>query len=80
VRVDLRGLVSDEALERLDRHLDSASRAGLPWLHIVHGKGTGTLRRVIRRFLADHPLVTSYEGGGPKEGGEGVTIAKLVRM
>lgn len=78
VRVDLRGLASDDALDRLDRHLDSAWRAGLPWLHIIHGKGTGTLRRAVRGFLLDHPLVSGYERGGPNEGGEGVTIAKLV--
>jgi DNA mismatch repair protein MutS2 len=77
VRVDLRGLASDDALDRLDRHLDSAWRAGLPWLHIIHGKGTGTLRRAVRGFLVDHPLVSGYERGDPRQGGEGVTIAKL---
>jgi DNA mismatch repair protein MutS2 len=78
VRVDLRGLAADDALQRLDRHLDAGWRAGLPWLHIVHGKGTGTLRRAVREFLSDHPLVSSYEPGRPKEGGAGVTVAKLV--
>ena len=78
-RLDLRGCVVDEALPRLDRHLDSASRAGLPFVHIIHGKGTGALRRAVREYLADHPLVSSYKGGGPQEGGEGVTLAKLVQ-
>jgi len=78
-RLDLRGLTVDEAVEHLDRHLDAASRAGLPWIHIIHGKGTGALRSGVRRFLSDHPLVSSYESGGDKEGGAGVTVAKLVQ-
>jgi len=78
VRLDLRGCTVEEALQQLDRHLDAASRAELPWVRIIHGKGTGALRRAVRDFLADHPLVSTYEAGGDKEGGEGVTIVKLV--
>jgi DNA mismatch repair protein MutS2 len=78
VRIDLRGCVVEEALQRLDRHLDGALRAELPWIHIIHGKGTGALRRAVRDFLADHPLVSTYEAGGAGEGGAGVTVAKLV--
>ncbi len=78
VHIDLRGCTVEEALERLDRHLDAASRSGLPWVSVIHGKGTGALRRAVRDFLADHPLVSSYESGGDREGAEGVTIAKLV--
>jgi len=79
VRLDLRGCTVDEALRRLDRHLDMASRAGLPWVRIIHGKGTGALRRAVRALLTDHPLVSGYEAGGDREGGEGVTIARLVQ-
>lgn len=78
VHLDLRGCTAEEALGRLDRHLDAASRAGLPWVHIIHGKGTGVLRKAVRDFLANHPLVSGYETGGDKEGGEGITIARLV--
>jgi len=78
VRLDLRGCTVEEALQRLDRHLDTALRAGLPWVHVIHGKGTGALRRAVRSFLADHPLVSTYEAGDEGEGGEGVTITKLV--
>jgi len=78
VRLDLRGCTVEEALQQLDRHLDAALRAELPWVRIIHGKGTGALRRAVRDFLADHPLVGTYEAGSDKEGGEGVTIAKLV--
>ena len=78
VRLDLRGCTVEEALYRLDRHLDAASLAQLPWVHIIHGKGTGALRQAVRGFLADHPLVSTYEGGSHREGGAGVTVAKLV--
>jgi len=51
--------------------------AGLYQVRVVHGKGTGTLRQVVREKLAKHPLVKSYRPGGYGEGGEGVTIATL---
>jgi len=79
VRLDLRGCVVEEALERLDRHLDAASLAGLPWVQIVHGKGTGALRQAVRDFLRTHPLVSSCRAGDEGEGGEGITVANLVQ-
>lgn len=79
VRLDLRGCTVDEALQRLDRHLDAAARAGLPWVRIIHGKGSGALRRAVRDFLNSYPLVSGYEPGGDREGGEGVTVAKLAQ-
>jgi DNA mismatch repair protein MutS2 len=78
-RIEVRGYTVEDALEQVDRHLDAAFRAGLPWVRIIHGKGSGALRRAVRDLLADHPLVGSYEPGGEREGGEGVTIAKLVQ-
>ncbi len=78
-RIDLRGCTVEESLQQLDRHLDAAFRANLPWVRIIHGKGTGALRRAVRDFLADHPLVSAYEAGGAREGGAGVTVAKLVQ-
>ncbi len=78
IRLDLRGCLVEEALQRLDRHLDQAMRARLPQTSIIHGKGTGALRQAVRDFLADHPLVSTYKAGGPREGGDGVTIANLV--
>jgi DNA mismatch repair protein MutS2 len=77
VELDLRGCTVEEALGQLDRRLDTALRAGLPWVRVIHGKGTGALRQGVRRFLASHPLVSTYEAGRPNEGGEGITIAKL---
>jgi DNA mismatch repair protein MutS2 len=77
--IDLRGATVNESLDQLDRYLDQAMRAGLPEARIIHGKGTGTLRRAVRDFLGDHPLVRDYEGGDYREGGEGVTVARIVK-
>lgn len=75
--IDLRGQYSDEAGEALDRYLDSAYLSGLPFVRIIHGKGTGKLRETIRQLVKSHPHVASFEPGGEKEGGEGVTIVRL---
>ncbi len=73
----LRGLRVDEALTQLDRYLDRAALAGLAWVRIVHGKGTGALRQAVHDFLRDHPLVERWELAGPAEGGHGVTVVYL---
>jgi DNA mismatch repair protein MutS2 len=62
----------------LDRYLEQAYLSGMPFVRIIHGKGTGRLRQVVRKALKGHPHVTSFEEGDPREGGEGVTVAKLV--
>jgi DNA mismatch repair protein MutS2 len=77
IELDLRGKRADDALDALDRYLERAYLAGLPWVRIIHGKGTGRLRDVVREALRGHPHVASFEGGKPAEGGEGVTVAKL---
>jgi DNA mismatch repair protein MutS2 len=77
LELDLRGQTAEEALSELDRYLESAYLAGLPWVRIIHGKGTGKLRLAVRDALQHHPHVKSFETGGDKEGGEGVTVAKL---
>lgn len=78
IELDLRGQTTEEALDKLERYLDSAYLAGLPWVRIIHGKGTGKLRQAVRQALSGHPQVKSFELGGEKEGGEGVTVAKLL--
>lgn len=77
VECHLRGMTVEDALEVLERHLEQAYLAGLPWVRIVHGRGTGRLREAVRQFLQEHPLVIRFRGGDPPEGGEGVTIAWL---
>ena len=76
--VRLRQLTIDEALLKLDKYLDEAFMAGLCQVKVIHGKGTGTLRQVVREQLAKHPLVKSYRSGGYGEGGSGVTVVELV--
>ena len=78
IELDLRGQRAEDALEMLDRYLEKATMAGLPYVRIIHGKGTGKLRQEVRTMLKDHPHVVSFEEGGDKEGGAGVTVAKLV--
>ena len=73
----VRGQTVDEALEALDRRLDAAYLAGMPSLRVIHGKGSGTLRRAIRDELSRSPYVASFRPGDSIEGGEGVTIAVL---
>jgi len=77
VEIDLRGQTIDEALPAVEQYIDEAFRAGLPETRIIHGKGTGALRREVRGFLAKYPLVKSYEEAPRELGGEGVTIAHL---
>ncbi|MCL4269121.1 MAG: endonuclease MutS2 [Anaerolineales bacterium] len=77
MEVDLRGLMSEDALDKMERYLEQAYLAGLPWVRIIHGKGTGKLRQAVRDALRGHSYVKSFEEGGRTEGGEGVTVAKL---
>ncbi|MFH1927656.1 MAG: endonuclease MutS2 [Chloroflexota bacterium] len=77
MELHLRGLRVEEAAPILDKYMDDAYLAGLPYVRIVHGKGTGRLRQAVREQLAEHPLVSSCRAGERHEGGEGVTIATL---
>jgi DNA mismatch repair protein MutS2 len=79
IELDLRGQRAEDALEMLDRYIEKAYMSGLPFVRIIHGKGTGKLRQEVRAALKDHPHVFSFEEGGDKEGGAGVTVAKLER-
>ncbi len=75
--IDLRGLASDEAIERVDKYLYDSYLAGLFTVNIIHGKGTGVLRKKILEFLKNHPKIESYRLGEWDEGGSGVTVVKL---
>jgi DNA mismatch repair protein MutS2 len=77
VELDLRGRRVDEALETLEGYLDSAFLASMPFVRVIHGKGTGRLREAVRQALRNHPNVASFETGHPGEGGDGVTVAKI---
>ena len=76
-RLDLRGLDAEEACYRTDKYLDEAYMANLGEVTIVHGKGTGILRKAINDMLKRHPHVKSYRLGAYGEGGDGVTMVEL---
>ncbi len=77
VELDIRGQRVEEALESLQRYLERAYMAGLPYVRIIHGKGTGKLRQAIRDVVRQSPHVARWEAGGETEGGDGVTVAML---
>ena len=79
MELDLRGQRAEDALEALERYLESAYLSGMPYVRVIHGKGTGRLRQVIREALAQSEFVTSWESGGETEGGDGVTVANIAK-
>jgi DNA mismatch repair protein MutS2 len=75
--VDLRGLDAEEACYNADKYLDEAYMAGLGEVSLIHGKGTGILRKSINDMLKSHPHVKTYRLGEYGEGGTGVTVVQL---
>lgn len=75
--VDVRGQTAVEAVMSVDNAIDSAILMGLNTLTIIHGKGTGVLRKEIQAHLKKHPSIRSYRLGTYGEGDAGVTIAEL---
>ncbi|HLP14727.1 MAG TPA: endonuclease MutS2 [Bacteroidota bacterium] len=75
--VDLRGMYGDEAIEIVDKFLDDAVIGGLRRIDIIHGKGTGALRKRIHEFLKEDKRVKSFKLGEWNEGGTGVTVVEL---
>lgn len=76
-QLDLRGKYGDEACEMVDKYIDDALRVGVKTIRIVHGKGTGVLRRRITEFLKTDKRVLSVRIGEWGEGDTGVSIAEL---
>jgi len=75
--INVIGNHADEAVGRVDRFLEDAGGTDLRSLRIVHGYGTGTLRRAIGEFLRKHPLVASFGPAPDNQGGGGVTVVEL---
>ncbi|NLW63714.1 MAG: endonuclease MutS2 [Syntrophomonadaceae bacterium] len=75
--INLRGMLAEQALDETERYVEEAFLAGLDRVRIIHGKGTGALRRAVREHLAGHPYIKEFRDGENSEGGIGVTIAYL---
>ncbi len=75
--VDLRGMRVDEALERMELFLDTLYRMSVHGAYIIHGHGTGALKRAVRELLPTSRYVRKYRAGERGEGGDGVTVAFL---
>src|SRR2546427_426321 len=73
----LLGRTTDEARDAVEKYLDDAFLAGLPSVRLIHGKGSGALRKAVRDLLTAHPLVDSFRDGESGEGGTGATVAAL---
>jgi DNA mismatch repair protein MutS2 len=77
VELNLIGKTTDEAVELTDKFLDEAFLNGLSEVRIIHGHGTGALRRTIAEMLAGHPHVERFATASPDHGGTGATVAQL---
>jgi DNA mismatch repair protein MutS2 len=77
MELDLRGKRVEEGLQLLEQYLDAAFLANLPWVRIIHGKGTGRMREAVRRAMSKNSHVVSWEEGRDGEGDAGVTVARF---
>jgi len=71
------GLTADEARAAVEKYLDDAVLAGHATIRLVHGKGTGALKRAVDACLKAHPLVRSFHTADAVDGGAGATVAVL---
>ena len=76
-RLDLRGSRAEEAIQSISKHIDDACLANLSSFEILHGKGTGALRKAIQEYLRSHKSVKSFRDGELHEGGWGVTVVNI---
>ncbi|MBX3069590.1 MAG: endonuclease MutS2 [Thermomicrobiales bacterium] len=77
IELDLRGYRYADIEPELDRYLDAAVRASLPFVRIIHGRGTGALRKGVGEYLRSSPVVDRFNAGKENEGGDGVTVVHL---
>lgn len=76
-KLDLRGCTIEDGLYKLDKYLDEANLANLSPVYVIHGHGTGQLRKNIREYLQTSPYVSKFRPGEDVEGGDGVTVIDL---
>lgn len=77
LEVDLRGMMTDEGISVLDKYLDDAYLAGMPTVRVIHGKGTGAMRKAVQQYLRKAPHVASFRLGTLGEGDTGVTVVEM---
>ncbi len=75
--LDIRGFASDEGIMEVDRFIDEAVLAGVETVIIIHGKGTGVLKKAVRSHLKSHPSISTCRPGIFGEGEDGVTVAEI---
>src|SRR5262249_59670633 len=75
--LDLRGQRGDDALAAVEAYLDRAALDGRSPIFLIHGHGTGALRKLVREYLDGSPYVARWGPGGPRQGGDGVSIVVL---
>jgi DNA mismatch repair protein MutS2 len=75
--LDLRGMRGDEALQAVQYFIDDAILMGMPRVRILHGKGNGILRQLIRQYLSSEPNVTAYRDEHVQFGGSGITVIDI---
>jgi DNA mismatch repair protein MutS2 len=75
--IDLRGMYGQEAISAVEKFFDEAILSGVTKVNLIHGKGTGALRRKIDEYLKNHPSIKSFRLGEWNEGGSGVTVVEL---
>jgi DNA mismatch repair protein MutS2 len=71
------GCSVDEAISRAEKFLDETTVSDQRTVRLIHGHGTGQLRRALADFLKTHPLVARFEAAPPEQGGGGVTVVEL---
>ena len=75
--INVIGCTVEEATRRVDKFLDTAALAGKSQLRVIHGHGTGALRRGLAEFLSAHPLVERIHAEADERGGAAVTVVEL---
>ena len=75
--INVVGCTVEESTRRLEKYLDAAFLEGLGQVRVIHGKGTGMLRKGIHELLKGHPLVEGFHLADMSEGGSGATVVAL---
>ena len=75
--IDLRGERVEDALLKLEKYIDDVLLAGYSRVSIIHGKGTGALRKGVQEYVKQHPRIADSRPGESGEGGSGVTVIRL---